>query len=203
MEKRGKFIVLEGIDGSGKTTQIKNIAEFIINKDKYHHLLVTREPYKDKNVREILREGTDPYTKAKELAKIYVQDRKKHVQEVINPSLKSGLHVLSDRYKLATINYQSAQGLPKNKLIEMHQGLPIPNITFIIDTPVQTAKERMKNDSRNEHKFEAHLDFQSKVRENYLKSPSDFPEEKIVIIDGNQSIKDIKENILEHLEKIF
>ena len=137
-EKRGKFIVLEGIDGSGKSSQIKNIVEFIL-KDKYNHVLVTREPYKNREIRKLLREEQNPYTKARKLAELFVQDREEHVSDLILPALKKGMHVVSDRYKLATISYQAAQGLLMQELIDMHENLPVPDVTFVIDVPVEYA----------------------------------------------------------------
>jgi dTMP kinase len=201
-EKRGKFIVLEGIDGSGKSSQIAAVANFILSKNKHNHLVITREPYKNREIRALLRKESNPYTRAEELARLYVEDRKEHVREMILPSLKNGLYVVSDRYKLATICYQSAQGLPIQGLIKMHEGLPVPDITIIVDVSVDVAEARMKKDSRDEHKFEANKQFQQKVRENYLQMPDVLPREKIFIVDGAKTIEEVGKEIISILEKI-
>lgn len=114
---------------------------------------------------------------------------------MILPNLEKGIHVVSDRYKISTLAYQSSQGIDINELIEMHSGLIIPDITFIIDVPVDVAIERMKRDLREEHKFEANFDFLEKVRRKHLEIPSLFPNEKIIVIDGNKSIDEVFKEI--------
>ena len=201
-EKRGKFIVLDGIDGSGKSSQILNILNFILNKDKHNHIIVTREPYKKREIREILRQDNDAYSQAEKLADLYVNDRKEHVKEIILPALEKGIFIISDRYKFATIAYQSAQGLDINKLIEMHIDMPVPDATIIVDVPIEVAEKRMAKDSRQEHKFEADKEFQNKVRENFLKMPELLKDEKIFIVDGTKSIEEVGEEIIAILDKI-
>ena len=200
---KGKFIVLEGIDGSGKSTQILKIAYNILGKSKYNHILLTREPYKKEEIRAILREDSDPYSQAKKLAELFVQDRKEHAKEFIIPNLEKGIHVISDRYKLSTIAYQSAQGIPVQELIDMHANLPIPDITIIVDLPAERAAERMSRDNRNEHKFEADVQFQEKTRQNYLKLQKVLSNEKIRIVDGTKSIEELTKDIIKIIDEII
>lgn len=200
-EKRGKFIVLEGIDGCGKSTQIPTIAKYILEKSKYNHILFTREPYKSRETREILRQDSDPYSKARKLAELFVQDRKEHLNEIILPALKKGLYVISDRYKYSTIVYQSVQGIPLEELAEMHKGMLIPDLILIFDISVEVAKGRMSHDSRNEHKFESDRQFQEKLRHRYLELPKIFPDEKIIIIDGEKSKECVEKELIGILNK--
>ena len=200
-EKRGLFVVLEGIDGSGKTTQLQKTAKYLFNKSKYNHILATREPYKSRETREILRQDSDPYAKARKLAELFVQDRKEHVDEIILPALKKGLYIISDRYKYSTIVYQSVQGIPLQELIEMHKGMLVPDLTLIFDVPVKTAMQRMKNDERREQKFESNRGFQEKLRQRYLELPKIFPDENIIIIDGEKSKECIEKEIMGILDK--
>jgi len=199
-EKRGKFIVFEGIDGCGKSTILWNFANYLFNQNKYVHLLITREPYKKREIRKILRQDSNPESQKEKLTELFIQDRKEHLQEVIEPALKKGVWVISDRYKYSTLVYQWAQGMPIEKLIEMHSGFLVPDIVFILDVPVEVAVKRMKKDVRKEHKFEANLDFLEKVRHNYLKLPKLLPEEKIFIVDGEGSIGDTTEAVIEIFE---
>ena len=143
MPKRGLFIVFEGIDGCGKSTQVWKVAKYIAEQNKYNHVLVTREPYQKKEIREILKKNEAPHTQAEELANLFLEDRKKHLNELIIPALEKGVWVISDRYKFSTIAYQAAQGLKTENLINMHKGLIISDITFIIDLPAEIAKERI------------------------------------------------------------
>jgi len=202
-EKRGKFIVLEGIDGCGKSSQLLNIAQYIINKSKYNHVLVTREPYKIREIRGILRQDSNAYSQAKKLAELFVQDRKEHVQEIILPALNKSVDVISDRYKYSTIVYQSVQGIPIEELIEMHKNMPVPDLIFIFDAPVEIAEKRMSKDNRQEHKFEANKEFQEKLRQRYLEMSKIFPEEKIVIIDSTKTIEEIGKEIIKILDENF
>ena len=131
--KRGLFIAFEGVDGCGKSTQARLLAKYILELSKYNHVLLTREPFRDKEIRKILRQDEDPYSQALTLAKLFILDRKEHVQEVIWPNLEKEVHVISDRYSLSTLSYQQTQGIPITELLEMHKGLPIPDIIFIIE----------------------------------------------------------------------
>jgi len=89
------------------------------------------------------------------------------------------------------------------KLIELQKHFPLPDITFIIDLPTETASERMKKDGRTEHKFEANIEFQKKVREKYLEIKKYFPEQKIIIIDGSKPIEEIFEELKKECERFY
>lgn len=204
-EKKGIFVAFEGIDGCGKSTQIRKLVNHIFEKSKYHHIILTRNPYKDVNIRKILTEDNDPLTQAEKLADLFINDRKKQVGELVKPNLEMGHFVISDRYKLSTITYQAAQGLKMEDLIKRHEDLPIPNITFIIDVSPEVATERMKKEDvtirGKEHKFEANLDFVKKLRENHHKAKEIFEKsgEKVFIINGEQE----PERVFEDIKGIF
>ena len=195
--KKGKFIVFEGIDGSGKSFQIRKLTEFISNLDKHSHILITREPYQEREIREILKLAEKPEERAEKLAELFVKDRNEHVSELILPNLNRSVIVISDRYKYSTICYQAAQGLEVNKLVDMHKNLMIPDIIFVIDIPVSVAMERMQKDNirKTEQKFEKNPVFLEKVRQNYLSLPKLFPNENMFIINGNKSIEDVSKEI--------
>ena len=205
LEKKGIFIAFEGIDGCGKSTQIRKFVDYLFNKDKHHHIIFTREPYKDTNIRKILREDKDPLSKADEIADLYVEDRKKHVEEAIVPNLDKGNIVVTDRYKLSTLTYQTSQGLSMIDLLKRHSGMPVPDITFVVDLPAAECARRMRKDSEREgvreHKFEADLDFLENVRQNYFKAKELLPLEKIFIIDGDRGIEIIAKEIQQIFEK--
>src|SRR3989344_1701187 len=144
------FIVFEGIDGCWKSTQILKLVNYFYNLDKHNHILLTREPYKEREIRKILTEEDDPYSQKERLTGLYVQDRKEHIKNLILPSLEKNIIVISDRYKYSTICYQSAQGQDIKELIKIHKEMPIPDFVFIVDTSVKTAMKRMHGDSRTE-----------------------------------------------------
>mgnify|MGYP001579820664 CR=1 FL=1 len=203
-EKRGLFIAFEGIDGCGKSTQIKKFARYLFDRGKHSHVVFTRNPYKDVRIREILRADDDPMTQAEKLAELFINDRRVQVERVIIPSLKEGLHVVTDRFKLSTISYQAAQGLDMNELIKKHEGMPVPDITFIIDVSAFVASQRMKKDSDRkvkEHKFEKYVEFSDKLRENYYKAKEVLKDEKIYIVNGERAEEEIFDEIVSIFER--
>lgn len=204
-EKRGLFIVFEGIDGSGKSAQAFGLVKLISQMDKHNHILLTREPYRTREIRKILMLDENPEEKSEKLAELFVNDRKEHILELIIPNLEKGVFVVSDRYKYSTICYQAAQGLDISKLIEMHLGFLIPDIIFIIDVPVEIAMERMKKDNirKSEQKFEKNVQFMEKVRQNYLSMKNLLQEEKIIFIDGSKSIEEVFEEVKSKFLALF
>jgi len=190
------FIAFEGIDGSGKSTQFQKFAEYLFKLNKYNNLVLTRNPYKDNNIRAVLKESNNPLETAEKLADLFIQDRTFQSKELIIPSLEKGLFVITDRFKLSTITYQSAQGIDMNKLIEKSAHLPSPNITFIVDIPAKDAAERMKQDPIERNKFETNIDFLENVRQNFLKAAQILKNEKIIIINGNQTAEKVFEEII-------
>ncbi len=192
--KRGLFIAFEGIDGCGKSTQVRKLIEHIYAIDKHNHIVMTREPYKNQDIRKILHEDEDPYSQAEKLAHLFVSDRKNHIKELIIPSINKGIHVISDRYSFSTLSYQQAQGVELWKILEMHKGLPIPDIIFLVDLPPKIAMKRMAKDNKRkkEHKFEKNLEFIEKLRKNYLNLTT-LNNHNVVVIDGSKSINHIFE----------
>ncbi len=199
---KGKFIVFEGIDGSGTSTQIKLVTSYLFDKNKNYDVYLTREPTRNfKEIREKLKSGKDVNQNAEWYANAFLKDRKYHVNNYIIPMLEKGTHVLSDRYKHSTLAYQSTQGMDLNKLIKMHEGLIIPDITFILDCPVEDAFERRKNEGATEI-FDRDKEFQEKLRKKYLDLVF-YLDEKIVLICAKRHIEEVFEDIKENLDKIF
>jgi dTMP kinase len=192
MGKRGLFIVFEGIDGCGKGTQVKLFHGYLFDASKYHHILCTREPFMSREIRTIMQQDSDAYAQPEKCAELFIGDRQRHVDELIIPHLNrgEGFIVVCDRYKYSTIAYQSTQGLDVHGLIAKHRDMPVPDLTFIVDVPVEVAVERMKKDAEREgereHKFESDTEFMEKLRRNYLGLKELLPNERIVIIDGNK-----------------
>ncbi|MBI2564362.1 dTMP kinase [Candidatus Woesearchaeota archaeon] len=199
----GLFIVLDGLDGSGKGTQIKLLANWLFDNNKYFTIILTREPDNTvytREIRRILKESKDPKENAEQLAELFVEDRKEHCSNLIAPALHHGRIIVSDRYKYSTLAYQQTQGIFLQKLIDMHKGLIVPNIVFILDIPAEIALQRIAKDSGREYKevFEK-IEFQKQLRENYLKLQSQLPEENILIIDANRLVQEVHEELKEYV----
>jgi len=200
--KKGLFIAFEGIDGCGKSTQIKKFVDYLFNKDKHNHIVLTRNPYRDTEIRATIRQDSNPESEAEKLASLFIEDRKKQVEEIVIQNLENGHFVVTDRYKLSTITYQSAQGLGMQELIDRHKDLPVPDMTFIIDVSAEEAANRMQKEKhRNEHKFEANLDFSKKLREKHNKAKEILEKqgEKIFVINGEKT----PEEVFEEVKRVF
>jgi len=113
---RGKFIVFEGIDGSGKGTQMCKAMQFVFELNKANDVYMTREPTRAfSEIRTSLAECNDDLNStAHWYAQMFVKDRWNHIRVHIEPALRNGTHVLCDRYKHSTLAYQTTQGMADN-----------------------------------------------------------------------------------------
>lgn len=203
MTNKGKFIVFEGIDGCGKGTQLKLIHSYLWGLSKEIDVYTTREPTRDyKEIRKEMAKGTDVKKDAEWYAQMFVQDRWDHVRNYIKPALERGIIVLCDRYKLSTLAYQHTQGMALDDLLKMHKELLVPDLTMIFDCPAETAFERRKKEGSIDV-FDKDLEFQKKLRQNYLKLKDILFDENMVIINGSKSVDDVFVEVQGHLGKLF
>jgi dTMP kinase len=204
--KRGKFIVIDGIDGCGKSTIALKIATHIFNKNKTTNVFITREPYNSKYAPEIttmLKESDDAYANAEIFADLFIKDR--HIHTVwIEKELAAGHHVICNRYKYSMLAYQQTQGIPLKKLIEMHEGMLVPDLVIIPDISVETALHRIAADTNKSFKevFVKDRKFQEKLQQNFLNLPKQLSEENIVILTGETS-NEIFEKSKPEIDKII
>ena len=192
------FITLEGIEGSGKTTQISRLVELF--EDRGIECVTTRQPggtLIGENIRSIL---LDPANSALEpLAELllYMADRAQHINELIRPALQNGKTVVCDRYFDATLVYQGfARGLNIELIGQLHQLLfddLKPDVTLLLDLSPQVGLERAWQQlntgqrSGNESRFESEtVAFHEKVRAGYLELARLEPD-RVRIIDAAQT----------------
>ncbi len=181
------FIVFEGIDGSGKTTISKMLMDYF--EKKAFEVVWSREPSDSIWGRKIrnLANIEDSIPIEDEL-NYFIEDRKIDLNDNIIPALNEGKIVILDRYYYSNGCYQGARGLDVDKIIETNLEFALkPDITFIIDVPVEIAMERIKKNREETAKLFEKADYLQKVRNNYLDLA--FPE--IRIIDGNDTIKGV------------
>lgn len=206
------FITIEGIEGSGKTTQIKNIVEFL--ESKGYDCVVTREPGGTKigeKIRSIL---LDPENRDMEPVcelLLYCSDRAQHIKELINPALSEGKTIICDRFFDATLVYQGyARGLDIDLITGLHKmtvdGLK-PDITILLDLlpeiGLSRAWKQINNGSRSgeETRFEKEtLSFHEKIRAGYLELARLEPK-RFRIIDASKSENQVKQQIINALRK--
>lgn len=201
------FITLEGIEGSGKTTQIRHIREFLTSRG--FSCVATREPggtMIGKKIRAIL---LDPENKGMgplvELL-LYIADRAQHVKEIVLPSLSAGKAVLCDRYYDATVVYQGfARGIDIELIHKLHRTILDnlkPDITILLDLPAEIglarAWKQIENGTRTgvETRFEEEaLAFHEKVRSGYLKL-SRLEPERFRVIDASKDENQVRKKII-------
>jgi dTMP kinase len=163
---RGLFVVFEGIDASGKSTQARRVADL---RDA-HFTFEPGDTPLGVDLRRWVLDATTPMSFITE-ALLMLSDRSHHVRTLIEPTLESGRSVVSDRYFASTLAYQGyGRGVDLARLeaaTEMAIGSCLPDLTLLIDTPLEVAIERRMPDAKD--RFEsADLAFHQRVRDGYL-----------------------------------
>ena len=200
----GTFITFEGIDGSGKSTQLRLLANFL--KQKGCDVLLTREPGGTpvgNRLRAALldaQEEVDPLT---ELL-VFAADRAQHVRRVLRPALESGQVVFSDRYADATAAYQGAgRGFSPELISEIialaTEGLK-PDLTLLFDLSVDDSSTRTRrrvNGQRQGDRLDGeNAEFHTRVRDAYLRIARAEPE-RVKVVETNQSLELTHERVKE------
>lgn len=193
--KKGLFITFEGADGSGKTTQLNNIKNFL--EEKGFDVVVTREPGSlelGKKIRNILLHYDGVVADRCEIF-LFLADRAQHVETFIKPAIDEGKIVLCDRHTDSTIAYQ---GYGRNQDIELLKKLNEiavnglrPDLTMLFDVSTETAQERVG--SEKDRMESAGIEFHRKVRQGYLELYKENLD-RIKLINANNSIETVFED---------
>jgi dTMP kinase len=189
----GKFIVFEGVEGSGKTTQIQQTADWLQNwcgKDR--STIVTREPGGTKlgrQIRQLLLDDPESLVNNRTELLLYGADRAQHVESVIRPHLDRGDFVLCDRFTDSTIAYQGyGRGFDRDRIDMVNQiatdGLQ-SDLTFWLDLDVTIGLERVLLRGKPDRMERASLDFHHRVRRGYQELANIYPN-RIVRIDADR-----------------
>jgi len=203
---KGIFIVVDGMDGSGKSEMTVVLYNYFLKNNKYS-ILMTSEPTDGKygkEARNILENEKDPNINSQKMLELFIKDREEHLRNTILPFLnKSNGHeaniVICDRYYYSTIAFQATQGLDMKMLIEINKDFLKPDIAFIMDVNPEIALERIKE--RKKEKFEQ-LKFMNKLRGKYLELPR-FIKDNIVIVDASKTPEQIFEDIKKEIDKLI
>lgn len=198
----GFFLTLDGIDGAGKSTQLAFIQDFL--QQHAINVVCTREPggtLLGKSLRDLLLNSQSHVCADTETLLMFA-DRAQHLHELIIPALSQNKWVLSDRFTDATFAYQSGgRQISKEKIVQLEnwvQGDLRPDLTIILDIPIEIAIERIRS-NRNLDRFEKEgIDFFERVRESYIKLALANPE-RYKIIDTNREISTIQNDIAQIL----
>ena len=206
METRAQFITLDGIDGSGKTTQLNVIRDWFAARQM--PVVFTREPGGTplgEKLRELL---LDPQTRVSLHTETLLMfaARRQHLEEVILPALARGVNVVSDRFTDATFAYQGGgRGLPDEQIEILEnwvQGSLKPDLTILLDVPLEVSLQRIER-SREKDRFEQEAaDFFTRVREAYLRRAAAAPE-RYAVVDSNRDKAVVRAEIERVLDGLF
>lgn len=205
MSSRGRFITLEGGEGVGKTTNLNWVADWLTARGI--EVLRTREPGgtpRAEAIRGLLLDPfqNEPLDADAELLLVFAA-RAQHLAQVIKPALERGVWVLCDRFTDATFAYQGGgRGLSIERIAQLEdfvqQGLQ-PDLTLLLDMPMQAAQQRVDFRGQQRDRFEQEPGaFFQAVRDAYLARAAQAPE-RIAVIDAGQSLVQVQQALDEQL----
>jgi dTMP kinase len=196
------FISFEGIEGSGKSSLIKNLKNYY--KNHALDVFFTKEPggtELGEKIREILLDPTSEIDPSSELF-LLMADRVHHVKNKINPNLNENKIVFCDRYIDSTIAYQGGgrdlDDKDIERMIKMLK-LPIPDLTILLDVPVETGLMRAKERSELDRFEKEDIDFHKKIRQSYLNLQKKYPD-RIIIFNASMNENDVFEEVLNYIK---
>ena len=205
----GRFITLEGGEGAGKSTQASLLAAFL--REKGVETIVTREPGGTPGaeaIRALLVDGPPERWDAWTEALLMTAARRDHVTRLIRPALSEGTWVVCDRFADSTVAYQGAAGglgteAMRSLMAPVLEGCA-PDLTLIIDLPVDEGLVRAGSRGGDENRFEKQgADFHAKVRQGFLDIAASAPE-RCVVIDGGADAETVANTIQKAvLERLF
>lgn len=192
-EYPGTFIVIEGADGAGTTTQSKRLAERL---DAHW----TCEPTDEPMGAEVDRLITEDGYQAETIALAFAADRMTHLEDEIIPRLEDGEIVVCDRYYHSSLVYQPALGADQDWVQALNRHALRPDLTVIIDIDAEVGMERIEERGTDDNIFED-LDFQSKVVLGYRRLADDM--EEAILVDGRRGIDAVQGSVQEIVEDRF
>tara|TARA_B100000287_G_scaffold408961_1_gene435857 strand:- start:149 stop:763 length:615 start_codon:yes stop_codon:yes gene_type:complete len=201
---KGKFITLEGIEGSGKSTNLESIKS-VLDQKKIEYV-ITREPGGGplgSHLRKLLLDKEQSISPSVEML-LMMADRKDHVDNLINPNLNKGICVISDRYLDSTIAYQGGGRQLDTDLINslsVTLKLPTPDLTLLFDLPVDVALQRATERSELDRFEREPKDFHSRIRDSYLELAAN--NLRIKTVDSSKDTKLVSKQVEKYLSEFL
>tara|TARA_B100001248_G_C27394210_1_gene464345 strand:- start:1268 stop:1894 length:627 start_codon:yes stop_codon:yes gene_type:complete len=199
VKNKGYFISFEGIDGSGKSTQIQKLANFLKGRD--FDIVITREPGGSKGgeeIRKLLLQGNVDRWSAETEILLFTAARRDHLERIILPALEEGKVVICDRFTDSTRMYQGMRGVNLRNLVDTLNEKVIkfdPDLTIVIDINPEISLKRAKSRKTVEERFEDFgADLQMKMRKGFLELAKEFSN-RIEVVNGQQSIDNLAKDI--------
>lgn len=190
----GKFIVFEGLDGSGQSTQANLLKDFLIQKN--YQVILTKEPTLISSVGQKIKDVLDKKIKldSKELQEIFTQDRKEHLKNLIIPALRDNKTIICDRYFFSTFAFGCSDGLDLEWLIKINNDFLLPDLTFLLKVSPEVCVQRIEKRGEGIKLFEKEEKLR-KVWETYKILPNKF--ENVYIVEGEKTIEEVFSQIKE------
>ncbi len=202
---KGKFITFEGCDGSGKSTQLRKLSEYLQREGIPH--IFTREPGGGKiseAIRAILLDGKNNEMTDECEALLYAAARAQHLRDRVQPALAEGKLVVCDRYVDSSFAYQAyARGLGLEfveKINAFALSEFLPDLTVFINLSPEDAFKRKHGADENDRLEQAGLEFHKRVYAGYLALAEKYPQ-RILSIDGKQSVEEIAAQVIAALKE--
>ncbi len=189
--KQGMLIAFEGIDGTGKSTQIEMLASFL--RQRGLATITTREPTDSsygRRIRELYVDRSS-CTQEEEL-ELFIADRRQHVKELIEPQLAAGTIVLTDRYYFSTAAYQGAAGLDMEDIFARNDFAPVPDLVILLTMAPEVSIERIQEGRGEELNDFEQLDQLREVANRF----ASFSDPCIRRIDATEERDQVQEKIL-------
>jgi dTMP kinase len=204
---RGTFITVEGIEGTGKSTNIAFLTRQI--EARGHEVVTTREPGGTpmaEKIRQLLLDHDQESLPAIAELLLFFAARALHLKNMIVPALEAGTWVICDRFTDATRAYQAAgRGLPPESVETLagwvQQGLE-PDLTILLDAPAETGLERAAARGEGDRMDNEAVDFYRRVRTAYLDLAARHVE-RFAVVDASQSLDAVQRDIARHLDKFL
>ena len=203
--KKGLFLTIEGPDGSGKSTQIGFITEFL--QSRGYETVLTREPggtQIGEKIRDIILDKENREMDSMTETMLYAASRAQHVAQIIKPALEAGKAVICDRFVDSIISYQGYGRKLGDSVTYINEYAImgcVPDITFLMKIPPDRSMDRITSGSRDRLELEK-MEFHRRVYEGYMELEKLYPA-RITGIDAGRSIEEIKEEIHKHLERLL
>lgn len=204
---RGKFITIEGTDGSGKSTQIELLMDYL--RKKGADVIFTREPggtQISEKIREIILDVDNSEMTGITEALLYAAARSQHVEEKIILALEAGKIIICDRFVDSSIAYQgAARGLGAEKIMGINEAALhgiMPDMTLFFDLSPEKGILRKKNERALDRLEKEKMDFHEKVYEGYKNLCKKYPE-RIKPIDADRSIDEVHSEVIEVIDGLL
>ena len=204
---KGKFITVEGTDGSGKSTQLKLLMDYLGTKNC--DVVFTREPGGteiSEKIRAIILDINNKEMTDMTEALLYAAARAQHVQQKIIPAINEGKVVICDRFVDSSIAYQgAARGLGTDNIMQINSfalnGI-MPDLTLFFDLPPEKGILRKKNEKELDRLESEKLDFHVNVYEGYKKLCSQYPD-RIKAISADDTVENINRQVIEIIDGLL